>query len=68
LKHVEDVEAGRKENILRGVRIAPSTVWSWAGLIAVALIAFSATRGDEFHQFALGVLVSSVSAPDLAQT
>jgi hypothetical protein len=43
------------------MRIAPSTVWSWAGLIAAALIAFWATRGTEYHQLALGILLSSVT-------
>ena len=61
MKHVEDAETGRKENVFRGVRIVPSTVWSWAGLIAAALIAFWVTRGNKYHQFALGILVSSVS-------
>ena len=61
MKHVEDAETGRKENVFRGVRIVSSTVWSWAGLIAAALIALWATRGNKYHQFALGILVSSVS-------
>jgi RsiW-degrading membrane proteinase PrsW (M82 family) len=49
-----------KENIIRRVKIDPSTVWSWA-LIAAALIAFWATRGTEYHQLALGILLSSVT-------
>jgi uncharacterized membrane protein len=50
-----------KENIIRRVKIDPSTVWSWAALIAAALIAFWATRRTEYHQLALGILLSSVT-------
>lgn len=43
------------------MRIEPSTAWSWAALTAAALVGFWITQGTQYHQFALGVLLSSVS-------
>ena len=61
MKQLEHAGTRRKENIFRRLRIDPPTVWSWAALIAAALIAFWATRGIEYHQLALGILLSSVT-------
>lgn len=61
MKHVEHVGTQREENIFRRANIAPSTACSWAALIAAALIAFRATRGTEYHQLALGILLSAVT-------
>jgi uncharacterized membrane protein len=61
LKHVEHAETQRGESIVRSAKIDPSTAWSWAALIAAALIAFWTTRGTEYHQLALGILLSSVA-------
>ena len=61
MKHVEHVETQRGENIFRRAKVDPSTAWSWAALIAAALITFWATRGTEYHQLALGILLSSVA-------
>jgi hypothetical protein len=61
LKHVEHAETRRGENIFRRAKIDPSMAWSWAALIAAALIAFWATRGTDYHQLALGILLSSVA-------
>ena len=61
MKHFGGVRTHRKENILRSVKIDPSTAWSWAGLIAATLIVFWATRGTEYHQLALGILLSAVT-------
>jgi hypothetical protein len=49
------------EKILRRANIDPSTAWSWAALIAAALIAFRATQGTEYHQLALGIVLSAVT-------
>jgi uncharacterized membrane protein len=61
LKHFEHVGTQRGQNIFRTAKIDPSTAWLWATLIAAALIAFWATRGTEYHQLALGILLSSVA-------
>ena len=61
MKHVEHAETQRGERIFRRAKIDPSTAWSWAALIAAALIAFWATRGTEYHQLALGIVLSSVT-------
>jgi hypothetical protein len=61
LKHFGREGTRRKENILRRMKIDPATVWSWGALTAGALISFWATRGTEYHQLALGILLSLVS-------
>lgn len=43
------------------MRIEPDTAWSWAALMAAALAGFWLTQGTQYHQFALGVLLSAVS-------
>lgn len=52
---------GPHKSILRSMRIEPGTAWSWAALMAAALAGFRITQGTQYHQFALGVLLSSVS-------
>jgi hypothetical protein len=43
------------------VSIDPLTAWSWAAFIAAALVVFWATRGSQYHQLALGLLLSSIT-------
>jgi Flp pilus assembly protein protease CpaA len=38
-----------------------STVWPWVALIAGALVIFWASRGTQFQQFGLALLVASVA-------
>jgi hypothetical protein len=53
-------DAQRKHGLFRNLRLDPQTIWSWAALIAAALIIFWMTRGAQYHQFALGILLSSM--------
>lgn len=46
--------------MLRRLGVEPATVWSWAALIAAALIAFGATRATHYRQLGVGILLSSV--------
>lgn len=61
LKNLEHANEPHKRSVFRGVRVEPSTAWSWAALIAAALVAFWLTRGTSYHRLALGVLLSSVT-------
>ena len=61
MKHVDHAETRRMEKIFRRANIDPLMAWSWAALIAAALIAFRATQGTEYHQLALGILLSAVT-------
>jgi uncharacterized membrane protein len=61
LKNLEHAMAQLGKRIFRRVTIDPSSVWSWTALIAAALITFWATRGTQYHQLALGILLSSVA-------
>lgn len=36
-------------------------VWSWVALIAVAAIAFAASRGTQYQQFGVGLLTASIA-------
>lgn len=38
-----------------------SVVWSWAILIAVAAVAFGATRGTQFAQLGVGLLTAAIA-------
>ena len=35
--------------------------WSWAAFIAAALAVFWSTRGGQYHQLALGLLLASIT-------
>lgn len=54
-------DAQRKHGLFRNLRLDLQTIWSWAALIAAALIIFWMTRGAQYHQFALGILLSSMT-------
>ena len=45
----------------RTMEIDPATIWSWAALVAASLIVFWTTRGNRYHQLALGILLSSIT-------
>lgn len=47
--------------MLRRLGIEPATVWSWAALIAAALIAFLVTRATQYRQLGVGILLSSAT-------
>jgi uncharacterized membrane protein len=61
VKDLERLDARRGQNISRRVRFDPPTVWSWAALIAGALIGLWVTRSTQFHQLALGILLASIT-------
>lgn len=54
-------DAQRKHSLFRSLGLDPQTIWSWAALIAAALIIFWVTRGAQYHQLALGILLSSMT-------
>ena len=41
--------------------VDPLAAWLWAAFIAAALVAFWATRQTQYHQLALGLLLSSIT-------
>jgi hypothetical protein len=59
LKIGERLDAQHKHNLSLG--LDPQTIWSWAALIAAALIIFWVTRGAQYHQLALRILFSSIA-------
>lgn len=61
MKKFERGAAQHGPHVLRKLQMDPSALWSWAALIAAALIAFWLTRATEYHQLALGILLSSVT-------
>jgi hypothetical protein len=54
-------DAQHKRSLSRRLGLDPQTIWSWAALIAVALILFRVTRGAQYHQLAVGILLSSIT-------
>lgn len=61
MKHSERLDTQHNHNVLRKLRIDPQTAWSWAAAIVAALVVFLASRGTQYHQLTLGVLLSSVT-------
>jgi hypothetical protein len=43
------------------VNVDPPAAWLWAASIAAALVAFWATRETQYHELALGLLLSSIT-------
>ena len=50
-----------KHSLFRRLGFDPQTIWSCAALIATVLIMFWMTRGTQYHQLALGMLLSSIT-------